>query len=69
MVNFLLHFAHHVFSAVFVLYAGYRYGWTAWEVGAMSAAATSAIEAMLSRITESCGARWSSSSSLSDAGS
>ncbi len=33
VVTFLLHFAHHVFSAVFVLYAGYRYGWHAWEVG------------------------------------
>jgi len=33
VVNFLLYFAHHVFSAVFVLYAAYRYGWTAWEVG------------------------------------
>ncbi len=32
-VNFLLHFAHHVFSAVFVLYAGDRYGWGPWEVG------------------------------------
>ncbi|MBS3648993.1 TCR/Tet family MFS transporter [Pseudaminobacter sp. 19-2017] len=32
-VNFLLHFAHHVFSAVFVLYAGHRYGWGSWEVG------------------------------------
>lgn len=32
-VNFLLYFAHHVFSAVFVLYAAYRYGWSAWEVG------------------------------------
>jgi DHA1 family tetracycline resistance protein-like MFS transporter len=37
VVNFLLYFAHHVFSAVFVLYAGYRYGWTAWEVGAVLA--------------------------------
>jgi MFS transporter, DHA1 family, tetracycline resistance protein len=37
VVTFLLHFAHHVFSAVFVLYAGYRYGWTAWEVGALLA--------------------------------
>ncbi len=37
VVNFLLHFAHHVFSAVFVLYAGYRYGWTAWQVGAVLA--------------------------------
>ena len=34
-VNFLLHFAHHVFSAVFVLYAGQRYGWSAWEVGVL----------------------------------
>jgi len=33
VVTFLLHFAHHVFSAVFVLYAGYRYGWGPWEVG------------------------------------
>ncbi len=33
VVTFLLHFAHHVFSAVFVLYAGFRYGWGAWEVG------------------------------------
>ncbi len=32
-VNFLLMFAHHVFSAVFVLYAGYRYHWTPWQVG------------------------------------
>jgi DHA1 family tetracycline resistance protein-like MFS transporter len=38
-VTFLLHFAHHVFSAVFVLYAGYRYGWGAWEVGAVLALA------------------------------
>ncbi len=32
-VNFLLFFAHHVFSAVFVLYAGYRYGWDTWVIG------------------------------------
>lgn len=37
IVNFLLNFAHHVFSAVFVLYAGYRYGWSAWEVGMLLA--------------------------------
>lgn len=37
IVNFLLYFAHHVFSAVFVLYAGYRYGWSAWEVGLLLA--------------------------------
>jgi DHA1 family tetracycline resistance protein-like MFS transporter len=38
-VNFLLYFAHHVFSAVFVLYAGHRYGWSAWQVGMLLAAA------------------------------
>ena len=32
-VYFLFYFGHHVFSSVFVLYAGYRYGWTTWEVG------------------------------------
>jgi len=39
IVNFLLYFAHHVFSAVFVLYAGLRYGWSAWEVGLLLALA------------------------------
>ncbi|QPQ54931.1 TCR/Tet family MFS transporter [Allosphingosinicella flava] len=33
IVNFLLYFAHHVFSVVFVLYAALRYGWGTWEVG------------------------------------
>lgn len=33
VVNFLLYFAHHVFSAVFVLYAQARYGWGPREVG------------------------------------
>lgn len=37
VVNFLLYFAHHVFSAVFVLYAAHRYGWSPWEVGAVLA--------------------------------
>ncbi|MBB5206682.1 TCR/Tet family MFS transporter [Chiayiivirga flava] len=37
VVNFLLYFAHHVFSAVFVLYAGARYGWGPWEVGVLLA--------------------------------
>ncbi|SEK93144.1 MFS transporter, DHA1 family, tetracycline resistance protein [Pseudoxanthomonas sp. GM95] len=37
VVNFLLYFAHHVFSAVFVLYAGARYGWGAWQVGMLLA--------------------------------
>jgi DHA1 family tetracycline resistance protein-like MFS transporter len=36
-VTFLLHFSHHVFSAVFVLYAAYRYNWHAWEVGTLLA--------------------------------
>ncbi|WP_395945882.1 TCR/Tet family MFS transporter [Brevundimonas sp.] len=36
-VTFLLHFAHHVFSAVFVLYAQYRYGWGPREVGMLLA--------------------------------
>ncbi len=36
-VTFLLHFSHHIFSAVWVLYAGYRYGWTPWQVGVLLA--------------------------------
>ena len=39
LVNFLLYFAHHVFSAVFVLYAGYRFGWSPWQVGLLLALA------------------------------
>lgn len=39
VVNFLLYFAHHVFSAVFVLYAAYRYGWSPGQVGAVLALA------------------------------
>lgn len=37
VVNFLLYFAHHVFSAVFVLYAALRYGWGPIEVGLLLA--------------------------------
>lgn len=37
-VNFLLYFAHHVFSAVFVLYAAHRYGWGPAVVGVLLAA-------------------------------
>ncbi|CAO3436879.1 TCR/Tet family MFS transporter [Azospirillum doebereinerae] len=37
VVNFLLFFSHHIFSAVFVLYAALRYGWSAWEVGILLA--------------------------------
>jgi DHA1 family tetracycline resistance protein-like MFS transporter len=33
VVNFLLFFAHHIFSAVFVLYAAHRYGWSTAEIG------------------------------------
>ena len=36
-VNFLLWFSHHVFTAVFVLYAAYRYRWGAFEVGGVLA--------------------------------
>ncbi len=38
-VTFLLHFAHHVFSAVWVLYAMHRFGWTPWQTGAALALA------------------------------
>ena len=37
VVNFLLYFAHHVFSAVFVLYAALRYGWGPAQVGLLLA--------------------------------
>jgi len=33
VVTFLLHFSHHVYSAIWVLYGGYRFGWSALEVG------------------------------------
>lgn len=36
-VTFLLYFAHHVFSAVFVLYAALRYDWGPWQVGVLLA--------------------------------
>ena len=42
IVNFLLYFAHHVFSAVYVLYAGYRYGLGSLEVGLLLAFAGTA---------------------------
>lgn len=38
-VTLLLHFAHHVFSVVYVLYAYHRYGLGAFEVGLMLALA------------------------------
>jgi DHA1 family tetracycline resistance protein-like MFS transporter len=38
-VNFLVVFTHYLFAAVFVLYAGRRYGWGAWEVGLLLAMA------------------------------
>ena len=37
LVNFLLHFAHHLFSAVFVLYAAHRYDFSARETGLLLA--------------------------------
>ncbi|RZJ85695.1 MAG: MFS transporter [Brevundimonas sp.] len=37
VVTFLLHFSHHVFSTVFVLYAALRYGWGPWQVGLLLA--------------------------------
>lgn len=37
VVNFLLHFSHHVFSAVYVLFAAQVYGWGPWQVGALLA--------------------------------
>ena len=33
VVQFLFHVAHAALPAVFVLYAGYRYGWTERDVG------------------------------------
>lgn len=36
-VNFLLWFSHHVFTAVFVLYAAYRYDWSPSQVGGVLA--------------------------------
>lgn len=38
VVTFLLHFSHHVFSAVWVLFAMFRFGWSPWEVGITLAA-------------------------------
>jgi DHA1 family tetracycline resistance protein-like MFS transporter len=38
-INFLVYFAHHVFSAVYVLYAGHRHGLGAFEVGMLLAGA------------------------------
>lgn len=38
-VNFLLYFAHHVFSAVYVLYAGHRHGLGSFEIGLLLAGA------------------------------
>ena len=37
LVNFMLHFSHNVFPAVFVLYASHRFGWSAWDVGLLLA--------------------------------
>jgi DHA1 family tetracycline resistance protein-like MFS transporter len=32
-VYFVIYVAHNVFAAVFVLYAGYRFGWSIWAIG------------------------------------
>ncbi len=32
-VYFIIYVAHNVFAAVFVLYAGYRFGWSIWAIG------------------------------------
>lgn len=37
VVAFLIYFAHHLFSAVFVLFAGHRFGWGPREVGLLLA--------------------------------
>jgi DHA1 family tetracycline resistance protein-like MFS transporter len=37
LVNFLIYFAYHVFTAVFVLYAMYRYEWSLWDTGILLA--------------------------------
>lgn len=39
LVNFLLYFAHHIFSAIWVLYAAHRYGLGPLEVGLLLAVA------------------------------
>lgn len=38
VVTFLLHFSHHVFSAIWVLYAMHRFGWSTWQTGMALAA-------------------------------
>lgn len=38
-VNFLVYFAHHLFSSVFVLYVARRYGWDTWDIGLVLALA------------------------------
>jgi DHA1 family tetracycline resistance protein-like MFS transporter len=38
-VSFLLYFAHHIFSAIYVLYAWHRHGLTPFQVGLLLAAA------------------------------
>lgn len=60
-VNFLLYFAHHVFSATFVLYAGHRYGWSPLQVG-MLLAFTGALDMLMQgvivgRVTKRLGDR------------
>lgn len=37
LIYFFIYFAHHVFTSVFVLYAGHRYGWGTRDVGLLLA--------------------------------
>ncbi len=33
IVYFLIYFAHHIFSVVFILYAAHQFGWSAFQIG------------------------------------
>jgi DHA1 family tetracycline resistance protein-like MFS transporter len=61
LVTLLLHFAHHVFSVVYVLYARHRYGLGPFEVGLMLALAGALDMAMqgwaVGRVVERLGDR------------
>jgi DHA1 family tetracycline resistance protein-like MFS transporter len=57
-VTFLLHFAHHIFSAIYVLYAGQRYGMSAWEVGLLLSLAGALDAVMQGLLVGRATARW-----------
>lgn len=46
LVVFLLHFSHHVFSAIWVLFAMHRFGWSPWQVG-ITLSAVGALDMMV----------------------